>query len=108
MTKLDIKAVLSRVLYKDWRFHLEDDGALTLQVVFNDPNDGSEQRCRRWLLSADPSPSDVVRTALTAVLVAEEHEAREAFTYRSVAVFSPHLDVDDIANGVLCGTLGGS
>jgi hypothetical protein len=38
--------------------------------------------------------SEVVQTALKAVLSAEEHEARERFLYKGKAVFGPHFDVD--------------
>lgn len=38
--------------------------------------------------------SEVVQTALKAVLAAVEHEAREFFTYNGRAIFGPHYDVD--------------
>lgn len=47
-----------------------------------------------WLLSPFMTPGEVVRTALLAVLTAEEHEARERFRFRGKAVFGPHLDVE--------------
>lgn len=40
--------------------------------------------------------TEIVMTALKAVLAAEEHEARERFKYRGEAIFSPHVDVDDL------------
>lgn len=41
--------------------------------------------------------SEVVATAMKAVLAAEEHEARELFKYRGKAIFNPHIDVDALA-----------
>ena len=40
--------------------------------------------------------SEIVQTALMAVLAAEEHETREAFLYRGQRIFSPHYDVDQL------------
>ena len=37
---------------------------------------------------------DLVRTAFGLFRAYEEHEAREWFKYRSVAVFSPHIHID--------------
>jgi hypothetical protein len=37
-----------------------------------------------------------VRTALKAVLTAEEHEARERFLFRGRAIFGPNIDVDGL------------
>ena len=82
-------SVLSEVHYKDWRFYVAQSGGRHyLQVRF----DG--QHGRKWLLSPHMTRSEVVATALKAVLTAEEHEAREEFTYLGEAVFGPHLDVD--------------
>jgi hypothetical protein len=42
--------------------------------------------------------SEIVSTALKAVLTAEEHEAREQFQYKSKTIFGPHFDVDKLAS----------
>jgi len=47
----------------------------------------------KWYLSRHATESEVVLTALKGVLTALEHEAREQFTYRGVALFGPHVDV---------------
>lgn len=49
---------------------------------------------RKWFLSPHMTASEIVQTALKAVLTAMEHEIRENFKYRGVTVFDPHLDVD--------------
>ncbi len=49
--------------------------------------------------------SEVVQTAFKAILTALEHEARELFTYRGVAILDGHYDLEQLAsmkqNGVL-------
>lgn len=58
------------------------------------------QEGRRWFISHHCTQSDVVRTAFKAVATWAEHEARESFKYQGVRVFSPHLDLDRMANRV--------
>lgn len=88
-------AVLHQIQYKDWSFAvceaLHGAGSF-LQVRFK--AGGTMQSGRKWYVSSFATKSEVVQTALKAVLTAEEHEAREAFLYRGAAIFGPHLDVD--------------
>jgi len=77
------------------------DGARPyLQVVFmgrcTDTGEICRQTGRKWYLSPFMTKSEVVQTALKAVLTAEEHEARESFRYRGSAIFGPHFDVDSL------------
>ncbi len=53
-------------------------------------------RGRKWRLSPHMTPSEVVQTAFKAVLTAIEHETRETFLYRGVAIFDPHYDVEKL------------
>lgn len=53
---------------------------------------------RKWLLSQHMTRSEVVQTALKAVLTVLEHEARENFKYRGAAIFGPHFDVDALSD----------
>jgi len=94
-----IQDILNRIEYKNWAFFVnEDKGALYLQLRFLAPDnltgEDSLQSCRRWLLSRHMTPSEIVGTALKAVITAEEHEAREQFRYKGEAVFGPHIDVE--------------
>lgn len=50
------------------------------------------QRGRKWYISSFMTESEVVQTALMAVLAFEEHEARENFFYRDSRLFGPHID----------------
>lgn len=88
---------LLHVSYKDWQFRTSDDpDDLWLQVLI--PDGDKIYHGRKWRLSQHMTRSEVVQTALLAVLAAEEHEAREKFTYRGEAIFQPHYNVDDLVD----------
>lgn len=53
-----------------------------------------EHRGRKWRLSPHMTRSEIVQTALMAVLAAVEHEAREEFRYRGEAIYGPHHDIE--------------
>lgn len=53
-------------------------------------------QCREWVLFDPVTEDKLVKTALAAALQAEEHECREAFTYRGVRLFDPHLTVQQL------------
>lgn len=94
-----IREVLDRIIYNGWEFLvLEDSSRMYLQLRFyatdTDSGDYVRMTGRKWILSEHMTQSEVVQTALKAVLTAEEHEVREKFLYRGVAVFGPHLDVE--------------
>lgn len=62
-------------------------------------NDSGEPRAwtgRKWFISQHSTVSEVVQTALKAVLTAAEHELREQFTYQGVRVFDPHMDLPKV------------
>lgn len=84
--------ILSSISYKDWRFVVGSDapGICYLQIKFN--ADSQKWGGRKWRLSQYMTRSEVVQTALTAVLAAEEHEAREKFLYYGRAIYGPHLN----------------
>lgn len=91
--------MLRDVSYKDWRFAVGGTGTdLWLQVQFvAKDNFGTAEESwtgRKWRLSVHMTKSEVIQTALKAVLAAEEHEAREKFLYRGRAIFGPHFSVD--------------
>lgn len=97
MARLD--SIVARLSYKDWVFVLaEKHNVPYLRVEFCATSvrtgDVERQVGRPWMLSADMTDSEVVRTAMLAVLTAEEHEARELFGYRGHAIFSPHGEID--------------
>lgn len=52
---------------------------------------------RKWLLSRHMTETEIVWTAFKAILTAIEHEARERFRYRGVAIADSHSDVAALA-----------
>lgn len=93
---------LRDVDYCDWLFGVERDGTdkaylvITAKTPDNDDPFASPRtwRSRKWRLSKHMTKSEVIATALSAVLMAVEHEARERFRYRGQSIYSPHYDVD--------------
>lgn len=59
---------------------------------------GKARHCkgRKWYVSSHSCKSEIVQTALKAVITNAEHEAREKFKYRGKAIFGPHLNVDKL------------
>lgn len=100
---MKFEAWLLDVQYKDWLFHIgKKNGQFFLQIRFlapdNDLPEGPQymQFGRKWLLSEHMTKSEVIQTALKAVITAEEHEIREQFLYKKAAIFAPHFDVDQL------------
>lgn len=88
-----ISKILSHIAYKNgWSFKLGDN---YLQVQLPDAF-GESWTGRKWLLSRHMTEGEVVQTCLMALLAAEEHEAREAFTYKGKALFGPHLSIEKL------------
>lgn len=94
------REILGRLSYRDWTFHLGKDatGLYYLQLRWPDFDVRSDEMTahsgRKWRLSQHMTRSQVVQTALAAVLAAEEHEARERFLYLGRRIFGPHMNVD--------------
>ena len=97
-----VRQVLSRVTFPGLIIDAHGDaGRLYLQVE----NTGGQNNItgehyswkgRKWRLSPHMTDSEIVQTALKAVLTAYEHEIRELFKYRDVPIFDPHYDVEKL------------
>lgn len=101
MNLAEMQEAISQITYKDWRIRLYLDGDRPyLQVSFLEEDMTTkvieEQKGRKWFLSPHMTKSEVVSTALKAVLTAEEHETREKFRFQGKAIFGPHFDVDQL------------
>lgn len=94
--------VVADVRFRGWAFMVKADGPdHYLQARFVTPDDevATPRRLhhgRKWRLSPYMTRSEIVQTALAAVLAAVEHEAREDFRYKGEAVFGPHFDVEGL------------
>lgn len=95
-----LRATIADLSYKGSGFRIEKDGIglwfLQVQFIAPDVATGETQVFggRKWRLSMHMTQSEIVQTALKAVLTAEEHEARELFLYRGRPVFGPHVNVE--------------
>ncbi len=110
---VDMMEIISRIKFKDRNFVVgwfedTDDGKpqLYLQLQYMDADvetgEQKEQHGRKWHISRHATVSEIVQTALKAVLTSQEHIAREFFTYRGERVYGPHFDVEDLVE--LCKT----
>lgn len=106
-----VLAIVQQIKYKEgWDFRLEErmDGFL-LQLRFMDTDietgELALQSCRKFFVSKYSTVSEVIRTAFKSVEAAEHHEMCEKFKYRDVAIYNPHLDLDNLANFVQNETL---
>lgn len=81
------------VALPDW-----GSGLVGIQVLCERPDTYTGEygtgRGGQRLLFPGQTDSSIVRTALAAFLAYEEHEVREAFTYRGKRIYGPHVDVD--------------
>jgi hypothetical protein len=96
-----LRATLADIRFRGGGFLCEEiEGGFLIQLRCDevDPETGARQTWhgRKWHIPATATESDVVRTAFKAAVTWQEHEAREAFTYRGSSVFGAHCDVDDL------------
>ena len=101
MTQTEMDEILETIEYKDWTFiTIKRDHVIYLRCSWwgecNTSGMMTRQKSRKWQLSPHMTKSELVQTALKAVLTAEEHEAREKFKYKGKAVFGPHIDIEQL------------
>lgn len=100
MSPQQMQGVLDLIQFRDWELVVGGNLRPYLQVQFDAPcnvtGESQRQHGRKWLLSPHMTRSELVTTALKAVLTAVEHEAREEFLYRGEMIFAPHFDVEDL------------
>lgn len=93
--------VLTRVSYPKFYFVVGVvNGSYYMQIECNDKCNVTDAeitwKSRKWNLSVHMTDGEIVQTAFKAVLTAMEHEVREKFTYRDVAIFDPHYDIEKL------------
>lgn len=102
-----VQALLDRIRYKE-SFLLfasadpDNPGQIYFQVgIIGRENYGPQGQerpkkivyGRKWRVEEFSPTSELIQTALLALKSAEEHEARELFTYRGRTIFSNHFDL---------------
>ena len=97
LTFQEVTKIIDDIQYKNWTKELRniDENISLFRWIWSE--DGEIQRARFWVIDHTQPHSDIVRTALAATLMAEEHEARERFRYQGKKVFNPHYNVDRLA-----------
>jgi len=101
LTLNEVHEALAEVEYGNHVFQAEETpGGFNVWICGIEPDSYTGkmemQEGRKWFVSTQCTPSDVVRTAFKAVSTWAEHEARESFRYKGTRVFSPHLDLDKL------------
>ncbi len=96
MDSAEAQGILDDISYKDYRFILhEERGELWLHIQYDrlDTFTGIDGigYARPWHISRAQTETGLVKTAFAAVKLVEEHEAMEAFKYRDVRPFDPHM-----------------
>lgn len=95
----DFAALIARVEFGNWRFHVLMDGdrpylQLRFAALCSSTNCTQVQHGRKWPLSPFMTDSEVITTAFKATMTAMEHETRERFTFKGKKIFGPHIDID--------------
>ena len=101
MTSDTLVEIIDNVSYHDWSFAIGKLGSgFYVQCRFIAPDScGKDERNwsgRKWYISTHATKDEVVQTCLKAVLTSLEHEARESFKYKGVAIFQPHTPIDEL------------
>ena len=97
-----LRETIADLKYKNWYFYVDKDGICLwyLQVRWVGTHattlEPAEWGGRKWRISMHMTRSEIVQTALKAVLTAEEHEAREHFQFKGRAIFGPHLNIETL------------
>lgn len=96
-----VNALIERITYKPFwtltMFAHKDHFDLQWTFIAKDPGNISTERIqygRRWSLPWHCCYSEVLHTALLAVITAEEHECREHFKLDHKAIFGPHHRIE--------------
>lgn len=111
-----IEEIVHNVKYLDWQIALRLDALSTylpgtappgqpgrpyLQVFGHGPDpknnmEDAKWSSRKWWLSYHMCKNEIIRTALKAIEAAVAHEMYENILYKGHAVFTPHMDYDEI------------
>lgn len=105
LNETDLSYLLSKISFRHWEFHKGVMGnGFYIQPCFfakdAKTKESKGQHGRKWYISRYATDSEVVQTAFKAIVTALEHEAREEFRYRGIAVLGPHFDLDEMVDAV--------
>ena len=96
MNANQIGEIVSRIQCVGFRFrvaYVDASKNVFLQVELAH---AADIRGRKWYVSPYCTESEIVQTALAAVLAFAEHEIRETFQYKQATVYGPHFPVSEL------------
>lgn len=104
MTYAEIEKIVSACKFIPWEIIVDTfkEGRLYLQVRCHSGINNMTGETnyswggRKWALSEHMTETEIVKTALKAVMSAQEHETLENFRYKGVSIFDPHIKVEDL------------
>lgn len=96
VTKFELETIVADIRYPGLVFDVYEYKPMASSPVYTLRVGLGGMWGRKWLLSTFMTRSEVVQTAFLAVRTWVEHEMREQFTYRSRAVFGPHISIDAV------------
>lgn len=100
---ISVKAVVSRVSFRGWKFHVGTLGdGYYVQVQFEGPDTDTGEtmliKGAKHYVSSYCIDDEIVKRCWVAVEAALKHEAMEEFKLDGVAPFHPHNDVFALAD----------
>jgi hypothetical protein len=102
MTIKEMKSIVDQCDFPDYSFKVDVDGRgeIYLRASYMDrdtvTNKPEIQWTRKWLLSPEQLPSEIVQTAFKCIITSHEHRVREWFTFKKHPVYCPHFDVEGL------------
>lgn len=106
MTQAEVQRIIDSITYKkDWDIHYSWNGSDNyIQLLIPDEKAPKGYWYgRKWRISFHMTPSEIIQTVFLAIQTAEEHETREKFLYKGVAVLGPHWDLNEFAENIIHG-----
>ena len=98
----EIKIVVLRIKYKDWRFKVDEtNGTPWLQVSFPEQNTVTFAhetfKSGKQILSYHMCDNEIIRTVYQTIKRAMLHEMDERFSYNGQLIFDPHMNYNNLA-----------
>jgi hypothetical protein len=98
----EIREIVAYMSYLDWELRVLMDGDHPyLQVFGHGPDPKQNMKDEKWsgrkfFISPHMCKNEIIRTGLLAVERAVAHEMYENILYKGFAIFTPHMDYEEI------------
>jgi len=100
----EIKAIVANMSYLDWDLRIRmDDTRAYLQVFGHGPDPKQGMKDAKWsgrkfFITPHMCKNEIIRTGLLAIERAVAHEMYENILYKGHAIFTPHMDYEEIVD----------